>query len=190
MPVFTFPSGATVEAPEGLPLCERPDAVTYDIGRSIPVGVTRSGKPVFSGFSCAAYAALGGLYNMHQEVAKDRKSADRLEARGKTWQAGNLRRNADNREARNAQIIDRVIADSAPCSCVIPPVRAGDLAAELGVPADEIRDWLRRYEADAKHRGGMDEAVTFRCGPDGELEVMHAKVISLRMHYAQKTPTG
>jgi hypothetical protein len=185
MPTFTFPSGATVEAPEGLPLCQRPETVTYDCGRSIPVGLTASGRPVFSGFSCAAYVALSGLYAAHTEVADDRKRADRLEGRGKTWHAGNLRRNADEREARNAQLIARAIADPAPCSCVIEPVRAGDLAAELGVPADELRDLARRSQSRYAH--GMDESVTFRCGPDGELELMHPQVISLRMHYTKTT---
>lgn len=186
MPTFTFPSGATVEVPEGLPLCQRGDSVTYNIGRSIPVGLTASGQPVFSGFSCAAYSAIGSLYTLRQEVAKDRERAARLEARGKTWQAGNLRRNAADREARNDRLIARAIADPAPCSCVIPPVRAADLAAELGVPADELRDLVRR-SAQGREAYGLDESVTFRCGPDGELELMHPQVLSLRMHYTQAT---
>lgn len=185
MPTFTFPSGTTVDLPDGLPLCERPETVTYDIGRSIPVGLTRSGTPVFSGFSCAAYTTIGSIHDMVQDVTEDRKRADALEVRGKTWRAGNLRRNAAEREARNERLIARYLADPAPCTCVIPPVRAADLAAELGVPADELRTLVQ--SRDRTH--GKHESVTYRTAADGELELTHPKVISLRMHYAARTST-
>ncbi|WP_128378532.1 hypothetical protein [Streptomyces cavernae] len=182
MPTFTFPSGATVDVPEGLPLCERPDEVTYDCGRFIPVGLARSGKPVFSGFSCAAYCALGSIYDMRQQVEEDRKRASVLQVRGRKWRARNLLLIADDRAARSKRIIASLVADPAPCTCVIPPVRAADLAAELGMSADEVRALVLRTEG----RPSMDESVTFRRAADGELVLAHPEVIALRMHYTRQ----
>jgi hypothetical protein len=114
---LTFPSGATVDLPEGITPCTNPEGVTYDCSRSVPVGTTPAGQVVFSGFSCGAYAYASTIYSMRKTVAEDRASADKLAARGRTWQAGNLRRNADEREARDNRIIARMAADPAPCTC-------------------------------------------------------------------------
>jgi hypothetical protein len=114
---LTFPSGATVDLPEGITPCVSPEGVTYDCSRSVPVGTTPAGQVVFSGFSCAAYAYASTIYSMRTTVAEDRARADKLAARGRTWHAGNLRRNADEREARDNRIIARMAADPAPCTC-------------------------------------------------------------------------
>jgi hypothetical protein len=185
MTIFTFPSGATVEVPDGLPVCERPESVTYDCRRSIPVGLTSSGRAVFSGFSCAAYTALGAIYQMRKGVADDRARVVKLMARGRTWNANNLQRHITEREARNERIVAGFVANAAPCSCVIPPVRAADLAAELGVPADELRALVQER---AGHRP-VDESTEYRLAADGELLLMHPEVIVLRMHYT-RTPTS
>jgi hypothetical protein len=169
-----------------MPVCERPDAVTYDCGRSIPVGVRASGSPVFSGFSCAAYAYLGEILQRRKGVADDRKRVAMLRSRGRDWNADNLQRNITEREQRNERIIAAWVADPAPCSCVIPPVRAADLAAELGVPVDELRALVLDNE---RRWGAREENVSFRRGADGELELMHPEVVSLRMHYT-RTPAS
>jgi hypothetical protein len=186
MPTFTFPSGATVEAPDGLPLCERPETVTEDVGRSILVGLTRSDRPVFSTFSCAAYAALGRLFTMRGDVAYDRRRAERLEARGRTWQAGNVRRHADEREARNERLLARMVADPAPCTCVIPYVPAVELAEEVGVLKADVLEKIRDRADRMRALGGRDvEQLVFRLGPDGEVLVAPITALSLRMHFAQ-----
>jgi hypothetical protein len=65
-------------------------------------------------------------------------------------------------------------------------VRAADLAAELGVPVDELRALVLDNE---RRWGAREENVSFRRGADGELELMHPEVIALRMHYT-RTPAS
>ncbi|MHB9861922.1 hypothetical protein [Streptomyces sp. YIM S03343] len=114
---FTFPSGTTVDLPAGMIPCAHPEAVTYNIGRYVPVGVTPAGRQVLSGFSCGAYGRAAHVLGMREADAELRARADVLERRGLTIKAGNLRRLADEAEAKHAAIAAAWAADPAPCTC-------------------------------------------------------------------------
>jgi hypothetical protein len=116
---FTFPSGATVSLPVGMAVCQNPSAVTEDVSRYEPAGITPAGRQVWSHYSCAAYARAAHVYDMRGAVAKVRARADELERRGYTIKAANLRAAADRDDAAHDAAIAEWSADPAPCNC--PP---------------------------------------------------------------------
>jgi hypothetical protein len=104
MNTFTFPSGATVDLPEGLPLCQDPETGSRHLYMAGPA-------------TCWAYRVAGEVYTMRETIAADRKRVEVLRRRGRTWNAGNLQRNADERETRDARLLSAWVADAHPCSC-------------------------------------------------------------------------
>ncbi|RPE39795.1 hypothetical protein EDD90_2813 [Streptomyces sp. Ag109_O5-1] len=114
---FTFPTGTTMELPAGMLPCLKPDTVTHDTGRFIPVGTTPAGRTVFSHYSCAAYTRAAHMHDMQQANAKLRTRAAELEAQGLTIKAGNLRTHAARREDEFALIFAEWADDPAPCTC-------------------------------------------------------------------------
>jgi hypothetical protein len=114
---FTFPSGATVSLPAGMAVCQNAGAVTEDVSRYEPAGVTAAGRQVWSHYSCAAYARAADVYAMRAAVAKVRARADELERRGFTIKPANLRAAADRDDAEHDAAIADWTADPAPCGC-------------------------------------------------------------------------
>lgn len=189
MPTFTFPSGATIELPDGIPPCERPDTVTYDCRRFIPVGLTAGGRPVLSSHSCAAYARAASVFTLHEEVAKERARAGRLERQGKTWQAGNLRKWVADREARNARLIAAMVADPVPCTCALPYVPAVQIAEETGALKADVLTAAVELAERAAHQGEENaQATVYRLGPNGEVELTPTAALTLRNHFSPSNP--
>jgi hypothetical protein len=114
---FTFPSGTTVELPAGMSHCLKPETVTYDVGRYIPVGTTESGRVVLSSYSCAAYTRAAHIHDMQQADAKMHARAQALEARGLTIKAANLRAELTRREQQHSWAVREWTGDPAPCTC-------------------------------------------------------------------------
>ncbi|MEV0016653.1 hypothetical protein [Streptomyces tendae] len=115
MQTLTFPSGTTVDLPDGMALCQSPATVTYDCARVVPVATTRAGRQVVSSYSCAAYARAADVLAKHREVAEREQYVTRAAARG--------RRTDRLEELRDhhARVLDRTLAeyatDPAPCTC-------------------------------------------------------------------------
>ncbi|MFK0063387.1 hypothetical protein ACIQTN_29680 [Streptomyces werraensis] len=115
MQTLTFPSGTTVDLPDGMALCQSPDTVTYDCGRVVPVATTPAGRQVLSSFSCAAYARAADVLDQRREVAERERYVTRAAAKG--------RRTDRLEEARDhhARVLDLMLTeyatDPAPCTC-------------------------------------------------------------------------
>ncbi|MFI0934614.1 hypothetical protein ACH4RG_23190 [Streptomyces sp. NPDC021019] len=115
MQTFTFPSGTTVDLPEGMTLCRQPETVTFDCARVVPVGDTPAGRRVFSSFSCAAYARAADVHSKRRDVAE--------REHGLNTAARNRRRVTHLVEhlAHHRRVLDRMLTayadDPAPCTC-------------------------------------------------------------------------
>lgn len=114
---YTLNSGETVELPNGITPCNTPAAVTQDVGRFRVVGTTRSGRSVWSSYSCAAYTRAAHTRAMRAAVAKMRDRASELVILGYTVKAQKLRAEASRREVANDWQVGEWAADPAPCTC-------------------------------------------------------------------------
>jgi hypothetical protein len=128
---LTFPSGDTVELPDGMLPCTTPEAVTRDPRRYTRVGTTASGRPILSAYSCAAYDRAHAVLSMRRAVARKRARADELEADGLTIKARKLRGEADRQEAAHGVIIRAWAAYPAPCTCLPKKVDPAENVAAL-----------------------------------------------------------
>ncbi|MEU9033795.1 hypothetical protein AB0D45_02605 [Streptomyces sp. NPDC048352] len=112
---FTFPSGATVELPQGMTVCQSPQTVTYDCARVVPVAKTPAGRSVFTSFSCAAYSRAADVLSQRKEVAERERYVHLAASRGR--RTDRLEEYRDH----HARVLDRTLAeyarDPAPCTC-------------------------------------------------------------------------
>ncbi|MEU5900421.1 hypothetical protein [Streptomyces venezuelae] len=115
MPRNTFPSGAIVELPAGMPVCQAPDSVTYDCSRVIPVGTTAAGNKVISSFSCAAYARAAWVLGKHRDIAERENGLHLAQTSGR--HTAKLREHLAFHHRILARTLTTYVTDPAPCTC-------------------------------------------------------------------------
>ncbi|MEW2631634.1 hypothetical protein AB0903_08235 [Streptomyces sp. NPDC048389] len=112
---FTFPSGTTVELPQGMTTCQTPAAVTYDCARVVSVGTTPAGQRVFSSFSCAAYSRAAAVLDQRKEVAERERYVHLAASRGR--RTDRLEDYRDHHRRILARTLAEYVSDPAPCTC-------------------------------------------------------------------------
>lgn len=115
MSTFTFPSGVTVDLPEGMTLCESPDAVTYDCHAFTQVATTPAGLDIFTSHSCAAYARAADVFDQRREVAEREEYVRRAAAKGR--RTDRLESARDHHARLLTRMLTEYAADPAPCTC-------------------------------------------------------------------------
>ncbi|MFF3096783.1 hypothetical protein [Streptomyces cyaneofuscatus] len=115
MPTFTFPSGTTVDLPEGMTLCQQPDAVTFDCARLVPVGETPAGRQVFSSFSCAAYARAATVHSKRQDIGERERGLATATRKGR--RTAQLTEFLNHHRRVLARMVTEYASDPAPCTC-------------------------------------------------------------------------
>ncbi|GHA94364.1 hypothetical protein [Streptomyces chryseus] len=115
MQTLTFPSGTTVDLPQGMTVCQSPETVTYDCARVVPVGTTPAGRSVFTSFSCAAYSRAADVLDQRREVAERERYVQLAASKGR--RTDRLEEYRDH----HRRVLDRTLAeyasDPAPCTC-------------------------------------------------------------------------
>jgi hypothetical protein len=112
---FAFPSGTTVELPNGMPLCQTPDAVTYDCLRVVSVGQTPAGRKVFSSHSCAAYSRAADIWSLREHIAQRERGLATAIRKGR--RTGHLTDALDHHRRILARMEAEYASDPAPCTC-------------------------------------------------------------------------
>ncbi|MFB8402167.1 hypothetical protein [Streptomyces sp. NPDC055912] len=112
---FTFPSGTTVGLPQGMTVCQTPEAVTYDCTRVVPVGRTAAGQPVVTAFSCAAYSRAADVLDQRKEVAERERYVALAAAKGR--RTDRLEDYRDHHRRVLARTLAEYVSDPAPCTC-------------------------------------------------------------------------
>lgn len=115
-PVEVTADPVTVAA-AALPVCEDPQLVRYDVGRTFPVK-TRAGAPLQSHFSCGAWALAARVDQLVDDIARDRLNLARLNLDGRrTWRRDQLADWIAQAEARAVGMVTRWAADPPVCTC-------------------------------------------------------------------------
>ncbi|MBT2492368.1 hypothetical protein J7E96_28430 [Streptomyces sp. ISL-96] len=115
MPTFTFPSGTTVELPQGMTVCQSPVTVTYDCARVVPVAKTPAGRSVFTSFSCAAYSRAADVLDQRKEVAERERYVHIAASKGR--RTDRLTEYLEHHRQVLAWTLAEYESDPAPCSC-------------------------------------------------------------------------
>lgn len=113
--LFTFPSGTTVELPEGMTVCQSPQTVAYDCARVVPVAKTTAGRSVFTSFSCAAYARAGDVLDQRREVAERERYVQLAASKGRRTER--LTEYLEHHRRVLARMLAEYASDPAPCTC-------------------------------------------------------------------------